>query len=45
MVDPETLRLVNMELFQSATNLTKEIYDNSSIAAMKYFYALAIFSW
>ncbi|KAK8894121.1 hypothetical protein M9Y10_022553 [Tritrichomonas musculus] len=45
MVDQQTMRCVNMELYQKATGLTKEIYDRSNIAFMKNFYALSIFSW
>ena len=45
MVNPQTMRCVNIELYQKATGLTKEIYDRSNIASMKDFYALSIFSW
>ena len=45
MIDPDTMRCVNMELFQEATNLNKELNDRSSIASMKDYYALSLFSW
>ena len=44
MIDPQTLRCVNMDLFQKATKLTREIHDRSSIAAMKDYYTISLFS-
>ena len=45
LVDPDSFKCVNLELFQKATQITNAINDRSSIAAMKDSYALEIFSW
>lgn len=45
MVDPESLKIINMSLFQKVTNITNAIDDRSSIASMKDSYAMEIFSW
>lgn len=45
MVYPESLKIINMSLFQKVTNITNAIDDRSSIASMKDSYAMEIFSW
>ena len=45
MVDPDSLKRVNMSFFQEITQINNAINDRSSISAQKDSYALELFSW
>lgn len=45
MVDPDSLKCVNMSLFKEITQINNAINDRSSISAQKDSYALELFSW
>lgn len=45
LLDPITMKCVNMELFRIAAKLGDVIDDKSNVGAMKDSYALALFSW
>lgn len=45
LVDPQSLKIVNIELFQKVTEIKNAINDKTSIGAMKDSYAFEIFSW
>lgn len=45
LIDPNTMKCINVELFKMAAKLGDVMDDRSSVGAMKDSYAIALFSW